>query len=211
MKNIKKKTSLVFAYNSLSIFLGIAIGGILIWSAIYLYHFINPEYHFPNYWSKGITSHTTLLISDRFGFAAIPAKFVFRMNETEIFLSFLHLLIIMSGVTIGTYFLLRVIKNVFNIEPFLAENIKNIKIVGYTVIITPILEGIIKIYLIYTVDAVPVLSKGMTGTVCWSMVERIPEELLLDLFFLMGGFILIIISQVFEYGVKIKQENDLTV
>ncbi len=103
------------------------------------------------------------------------------------------------------YLLLRFLKSVKNGTPFIAENATRIKRMGLSIICAELARLVLTLLgIIYLLSAVDV--EGAHPFFPWEDMIRF---LNIEVYF--GGFVLIILSQIFKQGTLLKEEQDLTI
>jgi hypothetical protein len=98
------------------------------------------------------------------------------------------------------YYLRRLIRTIFSGQPFVPENSLNLRRIAYAVIIIGPAVGILS----YLYGALISSAIRITG------FELMPEfDLHLEIVAL--GFLVLVIAQVFDYGIQLKNDRDLTI
>lgn len=101
--------------------------------------------------------------------------------------------------------LLRFLETLKDGSPFIRENVLRMKYIGWSVIAFTILRIIMLAGALYYMHSEVHVNGGSLALPAGEVAEGLHLELTL------AGFIILIIAQIFDEGVKIKQEQELTV
>lgn len=221
MENKKRKPIIVSAYGLMNILYGMSLGTMIFWFGFYLLHFISTSVNIPIVWD--VSYNIDLLhklgpyenrAHDFYVYVAGSYMMLYSNLEKLSFLSFAYYSILIIVTTFVVSSLRKILKNIYDGEPFVKENVLLIRWIGIVLIINPVALDITKRIL---VDSLP--STVIVGVKQWNS-EYVgyfykPTLSSLDylqwLYMAVGGLIIIVLAEVFIYGLQLKQENDLTV
>lgn len=221
MENKKSKPIIVIVYGLINVLYGMSLGVIVFWFGFYLIHFFISSINIPILWDASYNIYFWHKIvpadSSKFDFYLYIAgsKMMLYSNLQKLtFLSFAYHSIIIFATTFLVSSLRKILKNIHDGNPFFNENIILIRWIGIILIVTPILLDITKYILFSSMPSTLVMEIKQWNAV---FVTYVYKSMLTSFDYLqwsymaVGGLIIIVLAEVFKYGLQLKQENDLTV
>ncbi|MFP4015591.1 MAG: DUF2975 domain-containing protein [Halanaerobiales bacterium] len=146
--------------------------------------------------------------SSAFGFSL--EGFGFRANITSLAADSGFLVNILLAAVLIFALLIYIIKQVKDIlrhtigkgTPFIKENVLRMKSIAYSIFIYAIASFIIEVYFISTVD------KGIFNTINSLEQIEISARISIPLWPIVVGVLILILSEIFQYGYELQQDND---
>jgi hypothetical protein len=211
----QKKDPSYYAYNVLSIVLGMAV-------AVTIYMIIAPLILSMLYSTLNDGASVKVALSNNAGKSYLEAQgnkytllgfegtlLVKNPNGMISIMGYLAPLWFFIPITYGVYLLRKIIKNVYLKNHFAAENVKNIRIIALVVILIPHIHAIYQNIIYNSIQKNLLIDtwrieKKLPGLINIFYVSVLPE-------YIFYGFLIFIFSYVFVQGKKLQEENDLTV
>lgn len=221
MENKKRKPIIVIVYGLINVLYGMSLGIIVFWVGFYLIHFFIPSINIPILWDASYQMDFFHKIGpddnskfDFYLYVAGSKMMLYSNLEKLTFLSFAYHSIIIFVTTFLISSLKNILKNIYDGNPFFNENILLIRWIGIILIVTPIVLDFTKYMLFSSMPSNLVMEIKQWNAVFLTYVYKpmlTSFNYLQWLYMAVGGLIIIVLAEVFKYGLQLKQENDLTV
>lgn len=117
--------------------------------------------------------------------------------------------ILWGSICCGVFLLRRILGNVYHGKHFAKENVRNMRIIGWMIIIIPHVLGLMRNVVINTIPFGTFINGHLINRFSGGIVQMFSFAFYQEAIF--AGLIVFVFAEVFKEGVKIKEENDLTV
>ncbi len=104
---------------------------------------------------------------------------------------------------VGMHTLKNFVRSVKTDSPFIAQNVKRLRIIGVLLLLVEPIQWLLAKLMWFFIDQNFLLYPERKSTISISTV--------IFSHWLLGGLLILLIAQIFNYGIKIKEEQDLTV
>jgi hypothetical protein len=215
MKTKFRNSSAFISYSFLSVLFGASATIFLVWSGMFVWKIAGGKvlpvwfdltaklkYAVPSYYSNFQAG--TYTISEFTGNVNI-----WRPSFIVSILGNMIPVILWGSMCYGVFLLRKILQNVYQGKHFAEDNVNNMKIIGWMVIIVPHVMGVLRNFVIGSIPAGTfingmMIKRFVSGPIQFFSFVLIPEVIVV-------GLIVFVFAEVFKEGSIIKQENDLTV
>ncbi|MBI3124268.1 MAG: DUF2975 domain-containing protein [Ignavibacteriales bacterium] len=214
MKNKTIKNSTNLAYGGLSVALGGSAAAVILMIALTLYAVItgNEPLNMMGLTVRlePVVEKTFSLAERGFVFSHLQANLLmFSGTKSMMLLASVIPIIIWLTITFAIYLSRRIIKNVSEGNHFASENLRNMRIIAYLVIIIPHVQVFLENIVIASLPRDLIVNGMKIGKIFYGPVNIFNFSVMPGYIF--AGIMFLVFAEVFKVGNKLKQENDLTV
>ena len=92
-------------------------------------------------------------------------------------------------------------------NPFESQNIKRIRIIGLTILVSELAKGLLALFFIFYLKS-PVSINNVPVSLYWNSIKGVFDGMLNAILL---AFVVLVISEIFRLGTQLKEEHELTI